>query len=170
MAVAGGGHESNRQPGGRGVEPCCFEDGDDLVDVVELGQMQLLDVGGMPLCHQRAGRVHTHDRVVHAPERQGVEHRTGVGGEIVEQIEHLVAEGRIEGTPPAGDRIGGLEVQWPPPGELPGVFDRPRGRVVAEPLGYTALVGEQPEEPSPVAAGVEDPSTGEVNVDRLEEK
>ncbi len=148
MPVAGGGHEADREPGGRCVEPCRLEDGDHLVDVVQLGQMQLLGIGAMPLGHQRAGGVDTHDRLVHAPGHEGTEHRPGVRSEVVKQVEHLVAERRVKAAPPGGQRVGGLEPERPPPGEPPGVLDRPRGRVIAESLGDGAPIGEQPQEPA----------------------
>ena len=88
----------------------------------------------------------------------------------MEQVEHLVAERCVETIPPGGNRIAGLELERPLPDEPPGVLDRARGRVVTETLGDAAPISEQPEEPAPVAARVEDPLSGEVDVDRLKHR
>jgi len=84
VPAAGGRHEANREPGDRCVEPGLLKYGDHPIDVVQLGQMQLLDVGVMPLRHQRARGVNTHDRVVHAAGHQRAEDRSGVDAKVVE--------------------------------------------------------------------------------------
>jgi len=43
-------------------------------------------------------------------------------------------------------------------------------RVIAESLGDGASIGEQPQEPAPVTAGIEDPPAADVDVDRLEHR
>ena len=88
----------------------------------------------------------------------------------MEQVEHLVTERCVETTPPGGNRIAGLELERPLPDEPPGVLDRTRGRVVTETLGDAAPISEQPEEPAPVAARVEDSLAGEVDIDRLKHR
>ena len=170
VPAAAGGHESDREPGGCCVETCSLEDGDHLIDAVQLGEMQLLYVGAMPRRHQRAAGVNTHNRVVDATGHQGVEDRPGVHAEVVEQVEHLVAERCIEATPSGRHRAGSLELEGPLPGEPTGVLDRARGWVVTETLGDAAPVGEQPEEPAPVAPHVENPLAGEVDFDRIEHR
>jgi len=155
VPVAGGGYEAHGEPAGRGVEPGGLEDGDDVVDVVELGQVQFLDVCFVPLHHQWACVVYTHDRVVHAAGHQRSEEGPRVRGKVVEQVEHFVAERGIEAVPPGGHRVGGLEVKGPAPSEAPSVLDRAGCRVIAEAFSDAALVHELAEEPTPVAAGVE---------------
>lgn len=73
---------------------------------------------------------------------------------VVEQVEHLVTERDIEA---------------PLPGELPGVLGGARG-VEAESLDDAASIYDQAEEPTLVAADIEDPLVYEVDVNRLKHR
>ena len=79
-----------------------------------------------------------------------------------------MAEGHIEIAPRLGHRAGRFEVERAATGQAPSIFDGAGSRVVPEPLGDAALVGEETEEATAVATGVEDAPAVEVHVDRVE--
>ena len=67
-----------------------------------------------------------------------------MGGEIVDQVQDLVAEGHVEVLPSRRDVVADLEPQGPRTGETPGIGDGRRCRVVATALADPPLVVGQP--------------------------
>jgi hypothetical protein len=85
--------------------------------------------------------------------------------EVVQQVEHLVAEGDVEIGPALGEGVGHRERQGPAVGALLGDADRSGGGVVAEALLDPGLVDQHPEQAAPAAAHVEHPDTRQPDID-----
>ena len=77
--------------------------------------------------------MHAHDCVVGAARHQGPVDRLGVGTEIGDQVQHLMAEGHVEVAPADGDALRRQELQGAASSKAAGVGDRTRGGVIPNP-------------------------------------
>src|ERR687893_543171 len=75
---------------------------------------------------------------------------------------------KVAPGPGLGHRVRRLEEERTSAGDLSGVLDGTAGRVVPEALGDAVPVGEEAQESAAVAARVEDSSTGDIHIDRVE--
>ena len=84
-----------------------------ILPYVDFEEATRLAVGRVPLDHQRAARVHAHRREVDAAGAQGAMDLGGVGGQVRQQVQHLVAEGHVEARPRRGHGARRFEVERP---------------------------------------------------------
>ena len=86
------------------------------------------------------------------------------------QVEDLVTERDVEQFPAGRDGFGNLETQRPWSGETTSIVDSRRCRIVPAAFGDPARVVHQTQKATAVAAGIEDPRSGEVHVDGVEHR
>jgi hypothetical protein len=104
------GNEPQSEPGDGHVEAGSFEGLDDFAKVVQLCQREFAGDGAVPRRHHATAGVDPITTNHGAPGAVlRAERRLGLGRQVVQHVEHIVAEGGVEPGPADGHRDGGLE-------------------------------------------------------------